>query len=96
VVQPCREHRGGATVVLGRAEDDDRVGRSLLIAGTLVDDAVCGVDPDDGRRRDPEQEQPDEGAHRSGRAQRPWHFLYFAPDPHQHGSLRPIRAPAGV
>src|SRR6478672_10561734 len=30
------------------------------------------------------------------RAQRPWHFLYFAPEPHQHGSLRPIRAPLGV
>ena len=28
--------------------------------------------------------------------QRPWHFLYFWPDPHQHGSLRPIRAPDGV
>src|SRR5690348_5934195 len=28
--------------------------------------------------------------------QRPWHFLYFAPEPHQHGSLRPIRAPLGV
>ena len=28
-------------------------------------------------------------------AQPPWHFLYFAPDPHQHGSLRPIRAPVG-
>ena len=27
---------------------------------------------------------------------RPWHFLYFWPDPHQHGSLRPIRAPDGV
>src|SRR3954447_27011948 len=23
-------------------------------------------------------------------AQAPWHFLYFLPDPHQHGSLRPI------
>src|SRR5713101_3560251 len=21
--------------------------------------------------------------------QRPWHLLYFLPDPHQHGSLRP-------
>src|SRR4051812_19351647 len=30
------------------------------------------------------------------RYQRPWHFLYFAPDPHQHGSLRPIRSPLGV
>ena len=29
-------------------------------------------------------------------AQRPWHFLYFWPEPHQHGSLRPIRAPVGV
>ena len=28
--------------------------------------------------------------------QRPWHFLYLAPEPHQHGSLRPIRAPVGV
>ena len=28
--------------------------------------------------------------------QRPWHFLYLAPEPHQHGSLRPIRAPLGV
>src|SRR6478735_7020044 len=28
--------------------------------------------------------------------QAPWHFLYLAPDPHQHGSLRPIRAPVGV
>src|ERR671936_406622 len=27
-----------------------------------------------------------------GRAspQAPWHFLYFLPEPHQHGSLRPI------
>ena len=33
---------------------------------------------------------------RSQRAQRPWHFLYLAPEPHQHGSLRPIRAPVGV
>src|SRR4051812_37312835 len=24
------------------------------------------------------------------RAQAPWHFLYFLPEPHQHGSLRPI------
>ena len=24
------------------------------------------------------------------RAQAPWHFLNFLPDPHQHGSLRPI------
>ncbi len=24
-----------------------------------------------------------------GVAQRPWHFLYFGPEPHQHGSLRP-------
>src|SRR4051794_28837172 len=23
----------------------------------------------------------------SGRAQAPWHFLYFLPEPHQHGSL---------
>src|SRR4051812_48861642 len=23
-------------------------------------------------------------------AQAPWHFLYFLPEPHQHGSLRPI------
>ena len=29
-------------------------------------------------------------------SQRPWHFLYLAPEPHQHGSLRPIRAPLGV
>src|SRR3954469_15856151 len=26
----------------------------------------------------------------SGGAQAPWHFLYFLPEPHQHGSLRPI------
>src|SRR2546428_9472218 len=28
----------------------------------------------------------------------PWHLLYFLPDPHQHGSLRPIlaAAPAGT
>src|SRR5262249_27591928 len=25
-----------------------------------------------------------------GRGYAPWHFLYFLPDPHQHGSLRPI------
>ena len=31
----------------------------------------------------------------SAGAQRPWHFLYLAPDPHQHGSLRPIRSPVG-
>jgi len=29
-------------------------------------------------------------------AQRPWHFLYLAPEPHQHGSFRPMRAPVGV
>ena len=28
--------------------------------------------------------------------QRPWHFLYLLPDPHQHGSLRPMRSPVGV
>ena len=33
---------------------------------------------------------------RLDRGQAPWHFLYFCPDPHQHGSLRPIRAPDGV
>jgi hypothetical protein len=32
----------------------------------------------------------------SSRGQRPWHFLYFWPDPHQQGSFLPIRAPAGV
>ena len=26
----------------------------------------------------------------------PWHFLYFFPEPHQHGSLRPIALPSGV
>src|SRR4030095_2951276 len=25
--------------------------------------------------------------------QAPWHFLYFLPLPHEHGSLRPIRGP---
>src|SRR3954470_9087512 len=30
------------------------------------------------------------------RRQRPWHFLYLRPDPHQHASFRPIRAPLGV
>jgi hypothetical protein len=29
------------------------------------------------------------------RAYRPWHFLYFIPDPHQQWSLRPIRTPDG-
>src|SRR4029077_13545768 len=29
-------------------------------------------------------------APRSTGPQAPWHFLYFLPDPHQHGSLRPI------
>ena len=33
---------------------------------------------------------------REVRDQRPWHFLYLAPEPHQQGSLRPIRAPVGV
>src|SRR5437868_5476462 len=34
---------------------------------------------------------------RSAAPQAPWHFLYFFPEPHQQGSLRPIfglRAPA--
>src|SRR5688572_7775461 len=30
------------------------------------------------------------------RPQRPWHFLYFWPEPHQQTSLRPIRSPDGV
>src|SRR5438270_5904989 len=29
-------------------------------------------------------------------AQRPWHFLYFLPLPHQHGSFRPNLVPAGT
>src|SRR3954468_7324873 len=29
-------------------------------------------------------------ARSAGAAQAPWHFLYFLPEPHQHGSLRPI------
>ena len=37
-------------------------------------------------RRDVDQGRPAAG-------QRPWHFLYFWPEPHQQGSLRPIRAP---
>src|SRR5947207_6909950 len=28
--------------------------------------------------------------HDESDAQAPWHFLYFLPEPHQHGSLRPI------
>src|SRR5438874_10465467 len=28
------------------------------------------------------------------RSQAPWHFLYFLPDPHGQGSLRPTFAPA--
>lgn len=26
-------------------------------------------------------------------ASAPWHFLYFLPEPHGHGSFRPIFAP---
>src|SRR5690606_34533610 len=29
----------------------------------------------------------------TGAPQAPWHFLYFAPDPKGHGSLRPTLAP---
>src|SRR6201992_4054166 len=29
-------------------------------------------------------------------AQAPWHFLYFLPDPHQQGSLRPICSPGST
>ena len=29
-------------------------------------------------------------AHQRVRRQAPWHFLNFLPEPHQHGSLRPI------
>ena len=45
---------------------------------------------------DPDEEQASEEAHEGSADQRPWHFLYLAPEPHQHGSLRPMRAPVGV
>src|SRR3954471_14088917 len=34
--------------------------------------------------------------HRSERAYAPWHRLYFLPEPHQHGSLRPICSAAST
>ena len=36
-----------------------------------------------------------EGTRLSG-AYAPWHFLNFLPDPHQHGSLRPICSAAST
>ena len=55
---------------------------------------VAADDEDDGRPRDDERRARVDGP--VADAQRPWHFLYLAPEPHQHGSLRPIRAPVGV
>ena len=96
MVEPRREQRGGPAVVLGRAQDDDRVGLAPLVAVALVPDAVRRVpaERDDGDK--PTRIEANEGRARASAAQRPWHFLYLAPDPHQHGSLRPIRAPVGV
>ena len=110
VVESGREDRRRPAVVLGRAQDDDRVGRPLVVALALR------PDPDTSRsRRRRRARGSRRRRRRPGRApsmrrlsgsvwamaatrsrQRPWHFLYFAPEPHQHGSLRPIRAPVGV
>ena len=43
VVEPCREERRRPAVVLGRAQDDDRVGRALVVALALRPDPVRRV-----------------------------------------------------
>ena len=96
MIEARREQRGGASVVLRRAHDDDDIGLAPFIAAGLVPDAVRGIATDRGGGHEPEEDDTNEGPTRTGGAQRPWHFLYLAPEPHQHGSLRPIRAPVGV
>ena len=93
-------HRHGVDVVAGeqRAEvagelDPVPVGARAAALGVVVPDGdelrlrmrrrevrvVRGVDVPEAEDRD---------ADRPARYA-PWHFLYFLPDPHQHGSLRP-------
>ena len=95
MLEPGLEHRGRAPVVLGGAEHDDRVGRALVIALALLPDSQGGDARDERDRKSGDDEQAHDQRGDAGR-QAPWHFLYFWPDPHQHGSLRPIRAPDGV
>src|SRR5206468_12645751 len=62
-----------------------RVGR-VLVGG---DDVRAVVEQEARRlRHDPRSIWAAE--QQAAGAQAPWHFLYFLPDPHQHGSLRPI------
>ena len=84
-------------------EDDDRAGRPVLVA------AAPGPRSGTSRTRraaattasPTKQMRPTIADHAIGRCgepsrHRPWHFLYFRPEPQKHGSLRPIRWPAGV
>ncbi len=68
-----------------------------FVAVALVPDPVGGIAADRDAGDQPRDDQPSEQRAPTASAdQRPWHFLYFAPEPHQQGSLRPIRSPVGV
>ena len=56
VIEPGREQRGGAAVVLGRAHDHDGIRGAALIAAGLVPDAVRRVSGHGGRGDDPDHD----------------------------------------
>jgi hypothetical protein len=68
------------------AEIEERFLASLGMTGLLHDDAQTWQRSTDSGIKPP--------LHKTNQAFRPWHFLYFFPEPHGHGSLRPTFAPA--
>ena len=109
VIEAGGEDRRRAPVVLRCAHHHDRVGRALLVLLALRPDPVRRVPGGQGHAEAGGPDQPQQVPnHRRVRrrlsqtatpdplGQRPWHFLYLAPEPHQHGSFRPILAPLGV
>ena len=96
MLQPRLEDRRRPAVVLGRAEDHDRAGRPGLVLEALLPDPERAVDGHAQQRRRPSRREPDQRPAHAGRGHRPWHFLYFRPEPQKQTSLRPIRRPSGA
>ena len=70
MIQARLEDRRRAAVVLGGAEDDDRVHRALLVAVTLLPDAQCREPRHEGDGEAPGERQAHEIA-ASGTGQAP-------------------------
>ena len=74
-----------AAIVLGLRARQAGVGRAMATAAIVIAGLCIAQMADLHDRLDRQL-----AAQRCHGAQAPWHFLNFLPDPHQHGSLRPI------